>query len=185
MTERETTAERGAFDRVRNGFRRLHARMHRNRITGLITKVVVTGMGVLVIGAGLVMMVTPGPGIVGIIVGLGILSTEWHWAERLMHSMKEKAKAAADHARELDPAVRRRRLLLTSLAVVVVVGRPAGVRLGLRLAGLRHLRLGLAAGHLRRGARAPRDVRTPRHCVRVSDGPGGAADHTLGRLAQW
>ncbi|MFN8194220.1 MAG: PGPGW domain-containing protein [Nocardioidaceae bacterium] len=96
--------------------------MHRNPITGFITKVVVTILGVAVIGAGLVMMVTPGPGIVGILVGLGLLSTEYHWAERWMHAAKAKAQAAADKARDLDPAVRRRRLVLTVLGVLVIGG---------------------------------------------------------------
>ena len=81
-----------------------------------------TVVGVLVIGAGLVMMVTPGPGIVGIILGLSILGLEWHWAQRWMHAVKEKAQDAAGRARDMDPAVRRRRLLLTLAGVVVIVG---------------------------------------------------------------
>ncbi|MEZ5095031.1 MAG: PGPGW domain-containing protein [Nocardioides sp.] len=95
-------------------------------MTGLITKIVVTVLGLAVVAAGLVMMVTPGPGIVGILVGLGILSTEWHWAERWMHSMKDRAQAAADKARDMDPAVRRRRLLLSAAGVLVLVGGVVG-----------------------------------------------------------
>lgn len=57
--------------------KRLHSRLHANPVTGLVTKIVVTFVGVGVLGAGLVMMVTPGPGIVGIILGLAILATEW------------------------------------------------------------------------------------------------------------
>lgn len=98
----------------------MHGHLHRNPVTGLLTKVVVTLAGLAVVAAGLVMMVTPGPGIVAILVGLGILATEWHWAERWMHAMKAKAQAAADRARDLDPAVRRRRLLLTVAGVALV-----------------------------------------------------------------
>jgi hypothetical protein len=36
------------------------------------------------------MLVTPGPGLIGIAVGLGILSTEFAWARRLRHKFKEK-----------------------------------------------------------------------------------------------
>lgn len=122
MTGHDSPADLGLWGRIRSAFRRLHVHLHRNPITALATKVVITVLGVLVIGAGLVMMVTPGPGIVGIIVGLGILATEWHWAERWMHAMKERAQAAADVARDMDPAVRRRRLLLTALGLVVIVG---------------------------------------------------------------
>jgi uncharacterized protein (TIGR02611 family) len=120
VTDQEAHANHGLWQRIRSVFRRLHVHLHRNPITGLITKVVVTALGVVVIGAGLVMMVTPGPGIVGILVGLGILATEWHWAERWMHAMKARAQAAADAARDLDPAVRRRRLALIALGVVIV-----------------------------------------------------------------
>ncbi len=119
--EAKTASDQG----FRHPLRRLHDRLHRNRVTGLITKIVVTVIGVAIIGAGLVMLVAPGPGIVGIIVGLGVLSLEYQWAERWMQAMKAKAQEAAERARQLDPAVRRRRLALTFLAVVVVVGGAA------------------------------------------------------------
>lgn len=122
MADPDESTQTGVTHAVRNGFRRTHRHLHRNPITGFVTKVVVTILGVAVIGAGLVMMVTPGPGIIGILVGLGLLSTEYHWAERWMHAVKAKAQAAADHARDLDPVVRRRRLVLTVLGVVVLVG---------------------------------------------------------------
>ncbi len=127
----ETSSEGG----IRHAFRRLHERMHRNPITSLITKVVVTMIGVAVIGAGLVMLVTPGPGIVGIAVGLGILSMEYDWADRWVKKARAKAREAADNARELDPAVRRRRIVLTVLGVVVVA---AGVFAYLRAYGWPH-----------------------------------------------
>jgi uncharacterized protein (TIGR02611 family) len=101
-------------------FKRLHVRLHSNRITGVATKIVVTVIGVAVLCAGLIMMVTPGPGIVGIVVGLGILATEWAWADRWVQAAKRKAQEAADKAREMDPAVRRRRLLLAGGLVLLV-----------------------------------------------------------------
>lgn len=121
MAESDGSTESGFWAAVSHRFHRAHARLHRNPITGLATKIVVTVVGVLVIGAGLVMMVTPGPGIVGIILGLGILGMEWNFAQRWMHAMKEKAQEAADKARDMDPAVRRRRLLLTVAGVVFIV----------------------------------------------------------------
>ncbi len=107
-------------------FKRLHTRLHANRVTGLATKFVVTMIGTIVLIAGLIMMVTPGPGIVGIIVGLGILATEWDWAQRLVDSMKDKALAAAEKAKEMDPAVRRRRIIVTFLVFVAVAGAVVG-----------------------------------------------------------
>ena len=97
-----------------------HAR--RNPVTSVVTKIVVTVIGLAVLGAGIVMMVTPGPGLVGIVVGLAILASEWTWAERLLKAARAKLDDARSAAAEMDPAVKRRRMLITAAAVLVVVG---------------------------------------------------------------
>jgi uncharacterized protein (TIGR02611 family) len=53
--------------------------------------------GALVTLAGVVMLVTPGPGLLVIIGGLAILSHEFEWAARAL----EKAKARAAMARDV------------------------------------------------------------------------------------
>lgn len=100
---------------------RFHQRMHRHPVTSVLTKVVVTVAGVVVMLAGVVMMVTPGPGIVALILGLAILSTEWRWADRWLDAARAYAKKAADAAMEMDPAVRRQRILWGVFACVFVV----------------------------------------------------------------
>ncbi|HEV8682837.1 MAG TPA: PGPGW domain-containing protein [Actinomycetota bacterium] len=57
-------------------------------------RIAVTVVGFVVLGAGLVMMVTPGPGIVVILVGLAILATEWAWAERALDRAKQTGSGA-------------------------------------------------------------------------------------------
>jgi len=104
------------------GWRRLQERLHANPVTGLLTKVVVTVVGVGVILAGLVMMVAPGPGVVAILAGLAILGTEYHWARRLLHGLRVRAARAAERARAVDPAVRRRRIGQAVATVVTVIG---------------------------------------------------------------
>ncbi len=121
MDEGPDATESASEGGIRHAFHRLHQRMHRNPITSLVTKLVVTFIGVVVIGAGLVMLVTPGPGIVGIAVGLGILSLEWDWADRWVKKARAKAREAAENARELDPAVRRRRIVLTVLGALALL----------------------------------------------------------------
>lgn len=110
-----TTGEPG---RRRRG--RLHQRMHAHPALALTTKIVVTTVGVLVIVAGLVMMVAPGPGILGVIVGLAILATEWDWADRWLRKARQKAHEARMKAEQMDPRVRRRRLLIGGLSLVLV-----------------------------------------------------------------
>jgi uncharacterized protein (TIGR02611 family) len=90
-------------------------------VLALTTKIVVTTLGLLVLAGGVVMMVTPGPGIVAIILGLGILATEYDRAHDWLVKAREKAHEAKVKAENMDPRVRRRRLLLAGLAVLVLV----------------------------------------------------------------
>ena len=104
----------------------LHRLLHANPALSLTTKVVVTTIGTLVLVGGIVMMVTPGPGIVGIVLGLAILATEYEWADRWLVKAREKAHQARLRAEAMDPRVRRRRLLLAGLAVVAVAAAVVG-----------------------------------------------------------
>ena len=55
-------------------------------------------VGGLVTTAGVVMLVTPGPGLLVIIAGLAILATQFAWAERALDKVKDRARAARDKA---------------------------------------------------------------------------------------
>jgi len=57
-------------------------------------RVVVTLVGVTVLLIGLVLLVTPGPALVVIPVGLAILGLEWAWARQLLRAVKDKSGAA-------------------------------------------------------------------------------------------
>ena len=52
-------------------------------------KIFITIAGWAVLIVGVIMLVTPGPGWVFIILGLGILATEYAWAHRLVEKAKE------------------------------------------------------------------------------------------------
>ncbi len=61
-------------------------------------------IGVAIVGGalivlGLIMLVTPGPGIAFLILGLLVLATEFAWAEIVLAKVKERSKAAAEAAR--------------------------------------------------------------------------------------
>lgn len=57
----------------------------------IIVRIAVIAFGTLVTLAGVAMLVLPGPGIVVVIAGLGILATEVSWAERLLAYAKKRA----------------------------------------------------------------------------------------------
>lgn len=63
-----------------------------------VKRVAITVVGLIVVFAGLLMLVLPGPGIVTIIAGLAILASEYVWAERLLHGAKARAAQAKDAA---------------------------------------------------------------------------------------
>ena len=54
----------------------------------------VIGGGITVFGA--ILLVAPGPGILVLLAGLGILATEFAWAGRIMMRTKEMASKAAE-----------------------------------------------------------------------------------------
>jgi uncharacterized protein (TIGR02611 family) len=66
--------------------------------------VVETALGWLLLAAGVVMLVTPGPGIVTIVAGLAILARHYRWAERLkrlvMGRIRDARTAVAAHRAE-------------------------------------------------------------------------------------
>jgi uncharacterized protein (TIGR02611 family) len=64
------------------------AKAKRNVVLRLAT----IALGFVVLLGGVAMMILPGPGILGIIAGLGILSRELVWAERMLEYAKEKAR---------------------------------------------------------------------------------------------
>lgn len=73
----------------RLGFR---DRLRANPTTLLVYRVLVGMIGVAVIGAGIVMLPFPGPGWLTIFLGLGILASEFGWAERLLDLVRAKVR---------------------------------------------------------------------------------------------
>lgn len=74
--------------------------------------------GLLVVG-GLIMMPLPGPGIVIVVAGIGVLAAEYAWARRALKKTKDKAEEAQEEAVATAP---RATLTFFSTAVGLVVG---------------------------------------------------------------
>ncbi|MCP3817090.1 TIGR02611 family protein [Streptomyces sp. A3M-1-3] len=75
-------------------------------------------VGLAVIGAGVIMLVVPGPGWLVIFGGMAIWATEFVWAQIVLRWTKRKVTEAAQKA--LDPKVRRRNIILTTVGLVII-----------------------------------------------------------------
>jgi uncharacterized protein (TIGR02611 family) len=59
-----------------------------------LRRLIVLVLGAGVLGAGVAMLVLPGPGVLVIFIGLAILATEFAWAERTLDRTKARATDA-------------------------------------------------------------------------------------------
>ncbi|MFB9463611.1 TIGR02611 family protein [Streptomyces cinereospinus] len=78
--------------------------------------VFLVGLGVVV--TGIVLLPLPGPGWVIIFGGMAVWATEFVWAQLVLRWTKRKVTEAAQRA--LDPKVRRRNIVLTTVGCVIM-----------------------------------------------------------------
>ena len=64
-------------------------------------RIAVLVVGLVLLAAGVVLLVLPGPGLLVTMAGLALLATEYEWARRLLARLRQ-------HARRLSNQVRRR-----------------------------------------------------------------------------
>ncbi len=96
-------SESGPIHRAMERFRGF---MGRHYLLRIIYRSVVITLGLIFILAGIIMLVTPGPGWLFIFLGMGLWGTEFHWAHRL--NVWAKAKVLAFfHAAEARRYKRR------------------------------------------------------------------------------
>jgi len=62
-------------------------------------KIAIAVVGVVVVLAGVVMLFVPGQGVLTILLGLGILATEFVWAHRLLRRLRIRLKKDYRRAR--------------------------------------------------------------------------------------
>ncbi|MEN9645316.1 MAG: hypothetical protein RL238_1985 [Actinomycetota bacterium] len=97
---------------------RLHTPAQWLRWIGRNTKrLAVLVLGFAVLGAGLTMLVLPGPGLIVIILGLAILASEFVWAERALDATTTKAAGAA--TKVSSNASGRAALMLSGIGMIV------------------------------------------------------------------
>ena len=82
----------------------LEKRRERHRLRGRLYRALFAAAGATVTLAGLVMLVTPGPALAVIPIGLAMLALEFAWAERMLERAVERAEAARRTAVEASRA---------------------------------------------------------------------------------
>jgi uncharacterized protein (TIGR02611 family) len=100
---------------------RLQAQRERHGQRPKPVRVLYVVAGFTVLAAGIAMLVAPGPAFVVIPVGLALLSLEFTWAERLLHSTIEKGEQAKRRAARTTTTERALTGLATLLAALAVV----------------------------------------------------------------
>ena len=75
----------------------------------LAKRIVITVIGVTILGVGIVMIVTPGPALILIPVGLAILGLEFAWARLWLKRLRESISSRSMEARGERAENHRRR----------------------------------------------------------------------------
>ena len=110
MSEGDTSGRPPLMDRVRE-------RRARHKERSRIYRIGFALAGFLVCTAGVVMLVTPGPGIPVIILGLAMLALEFAWAERWLERVLDRAEQAVDQVTQGSP-LRRALVIAAGLATL-------------------------------------------------------------------
>lgn len=113
----------------------------RRRIATSAKRLVVGCVGFTLCGAGLVMLVLPGPGILVVFIGLLVLATEYPWAQRAVERSRHRAVDAtsrlhASRAARAGAAASATALVTGGAAVAVIVDSYRYLGLGVLVAGL-------------------------------------------------
>jgi uncharacterized protein (TIGR02611 family) len=64
----------------------------------LLRRIAVTAVGTVILVAGVVLLVAPGPGLVVIAVALAVFAIEYEWARRRLAIVRDRARSAARQA---------------------------------------------------------------------------------------
>ena len=100
---------------------RLREQRERHRRRPLAVRVLYIVVGFTLLGAGVAMLILPGPAFVVIPIGLALLSLEFAWAENLLDRALEQGEAAKRKAAETTKTQR----VLSGIAIALGAG--AGV----------------------------------------------------------
>ena len=101
---------------------RLDSWAENGTVRALVLKVGVTVAGPLIVLAGVAMLVLPGPGLLAIAAGLGVLALEYEWARRALGLMGRRLSQVREATLPREGSRGRRALGASLLAAIAVAG---------------------------------------------------------------
>ena len=105
-----------------------HYERRRERGTSQWKRVAFTALGIALLLAGMFMMVAPGPGILGVFVGGGLIAQESRTAARVMDWLERQARKVSEPAkRAWDRASGPVRTALVVISLIVAAGAAWGM----------------------------------------------------------
>ena len=111
----------------------------RRRLASSAKRLLVISAGFTLCGAGLIMLVLPGPGILVIFLGLVVLATEYTWAERALERTRVRAAGASSRLH----TTRTARVGVAMSAAALITG---GAAVAVILDGHRYIGISLLLG---------------------------------------
>ena len=100
---------------------RFRALLRRRPGLNLAYRILVGVVGTAVLIAGIIAIPYPGPGWLILFAGLAILGTEFQWAQRVLHWMRERYDSWTAWLRRQPPAIRLVVILATGIFVLVTL----------------------------------------------------------------
>lgn len=100
---------------------RLEEQRDRHRDRPFVVRMLYVVAGITLLGAGLAMLVLPGPAFIVIPIGLALLSLEFAWAESLLERALEQGEIAKKKAAETTKTQRILTLIAIGLGAAAVI----------------------------------------------------------------
>ncbi|MEV0592483.1 TIGR02611 family protein [Nonomuraea cavernae] len=118
---KDEAARRSAMPARRSGLHGWLDGIRSNRTGALTLKIIIGVIGGVMVVGGLIMVPFPGPGWLVVFAGLAVLSTEFHWAHRVLEFGKRVLHAWTEWYKKQGWTIRIIVLIITAVAAIAIV----------------------------------------------------------------
>ena len=123
---------------IRRRWARWRDRLRERRKAEFVYRIAVAVVGLAVLAVGIVAIPYPGPGWALVFLGLGILATEFRWAQLVLHGVKERYDKVMDWFKRQGLWVRVLGAAFTAAVVVATLWLLGAIGFFSDLVGLEH-----------------------------------------------